>query len=113
MLGGYPYFRVDALNNDPSLRLGQRSALLDEMLGANAATRALMMPEQVDSAEMRAVQRRLGWLPATLNVAANQAKSVAPLFRDDLLGCRCGSFSRWCRRWIGCRFPSGSRAATG
>ncbi|GFG52293.1 asparagine synthase (glutamine-hydrolyzing) [Mycolicibacterium agri] len=84
MLGGYPYFRVDALNNDPSLRLGQRSALLDEMLGANAATRALMMPEQVDSAEMRAVQRRLGWLPATLNVAANQAKSVAPLFRDDL-----------------------------
>lgn len=84
MLGGYPYFRVDALNNDPTLSAGERSALLDEMLGANAATRALMMPDQLRSPEMQAVERRLGWLPATLNVAANQANSVSPLFRDDL-----------------------------
>jgi asparagine synthase (glutamine-hydrolysing) len=84
MLGGYPYFRVDALNNDPTLTADERAKLLDEMLGANAATRALMMPEQVGSVEMQAVERRLGWLPATLNVAANQANSVAPLFRDDL-----------------------------
>ena len=42
------------------------------------------MPEQLDSAEMRAVERRLGWLPATLNMAAAQVNSVAPLFRDDL-----------------------------
>ena len=33
---------------------------------------------------MQAVERRLGWLPATLNVAAAQTNSVAPLFRDDL-----------------------------
>ncbi len=38
------YFRVDALNDDPTLNAGEKAALLDEMLGANAATRALMMP---------------------------------------------------------------------
>ena len=48
MLGGYPYFRVDALNDDPTLSAAEKSALLEEMLGANAATRALMMPEQVE-----------------------------------------------------------------
>lgn len=63
---------------------GEKSTLLDEMLGANPATRALLMLEQVDSAEMQAVERRLGWLPATLNVSAAQTNSVAPLFRDDL-----------------------------
>jgi asparagine synthase (glutamine-hydrolysing) len=84
MLGGYPYFRVDALNNDPTLSASERAALLDEMLGANAATRALMMPEQLNNAEMQAVQRRLGWAPATLNMFAAQANTVTPLFRDDL-----------------------------
>ena len=84
MLGGYPYFRVDALNDDPTVTAAERSAMLDEMLGSNAATRALMMPEQVSSAEMQAVERRLGWLPATLNVSAAQTNSLAPLFRDDL-----------------------------
>ncbi len=56
------------------------------------------MPEQVDSPEMRAVQRRLGWLPATLNVVAAQMNGVAPLFRDDLpasvrAGVRAGSLA--------------------
>lgn len=84
MLGGYPYFRVDALNDDATLSAGEKSALLNEMLGANAATRALLMPEQINSPEMRAVERRLGWLPATLNVYAAQTNSVVPLLRDDL-----------------------------
>jgi asparagine synthase (glutamine-hydrolysing) len=84
MLGGYAYFRIDALNNDPTLSAGERAALLDEMLGANAATRALLMPEQVNSPDMQAVERRLGWLPATLNYAAAPMNNVAPLFRDDL-----------------------------
>jgi asparagine synthase (glutamine-hydrolysing) len=84
MLGGYPHFRVDALNNDPTLSADEKSALFTEMLGANEATRALMMPEQLDSPELQAVERRLGWLPATLNMAANQSNSVASLFRDDL-----------------------------
>jgi asparagine synthase (glutamine-hydrolysing) len=49
MLGGYPYFRIDALNDNAALNAGERTALLDEMLGANAATRALLMPELVNS----------------------------------------------------------------
>jgi asparagine synthase (glutamine-hydrolysing) len=52
MLGGYAYFRVDALNDNAVLSAGEKSALLEEMLGANAATRALLMPEQVDSPEI-------------------------------------------------------------
>ena len=84
MLGGYPYFRVDALNGNPSLSAAERSALLDQMLGANAATRAFLMPTQVSSPEMQAIERRLGYLPATLNVAAAMTSSMAPLFRDDL-----------------------------
>jgi asparagine synthase (glutamine-hydrolysing) len=35
MLGGYPYYRVDALNDNPSLSAAEKSALIDEMLGAN------------------------------------------------------------------------------
>jgi asparagine synthase (glutamine-hydrolysing) len=84
MLGGYSYYRVDALNDNAALSAGDRSALIDEMLGANPATRALLMPTQVESPEMQAVQRRLGWLPATLNMSAGTNNTVAPLFRDDL-----------------------------
>jgi asparagine synthase (glutamine-hydrolysing) len=84
MLGGYPYFRVDALNDNPSLSAAERSALLDQMLGANPATRAFLMPTQVNSPEMKAIERRLGWLPATLNVSAAMMGGVAQLFRDDL-----------------------------
>ena len=84
MLGGYPYFRVDAVNSNPALSADEKAALIDRMLGANQATRALMMPAQVRSAEMQAVQRRLGWLPATLNVGLAMAGGVAPFFRSDL-----------------------------
>lgn len=84
MLGGYPYFRVDALNDDPALSAEEKSALLAQMFGSNQASRALLMPDNVDSPEMQAVARRLGWIPATLNVAAAQVNSAAPFFRDDL-----------------------------
>ncbi len=86
MLGGYPYFRVDALNDNAALTAGEKSALLDEMLGANAATRALLMPEQVNSPEMQAVERRLGWLPATLNVGATQANKLPAPGNDLVVG---------------------------
>jgi asparagine synthase (glutamine-hydrolysing) len=49
MLGGYPYFRVDALNDNAALSAVDKSALIDEMLSANPATRAIMMPKQVSS----------------------------------------------------------------
>ena len=84
MLGGYPFFRVDAINADTTLSAAEKSVLLEQMFGANPASRALMMPEQVESPEMRAVAGRLGWSPATLNVAAHQASSVFPFLRDDL-----------------------------
>lgn len=84
MLGGYPYFRVDALNGDPSLSAAERSELLDQILGANPATRALTMPTTVSNPQMKAIERRLGWLPATLNVGAAMMSSVASLFRADL-----------------------------
>jgi asparagine synthase (glutamine-hydrolysing) len=84
MLGGYPYYRVDALNDDPSLNAVEKAALLDQMLGANPATRAFMMPTQVGNPEMQAIERRLGWLPATLNASAAMVASMAPLFRDDV-----------------------------
>jgi asparagine synthase (glutamine-hydrolysing) len=85
MLGGYPYFRADALSGNPSLSSAERSALMDQMLGANSATRALLMPTQVDNPEMKAIERRLGWLPATLNVGASMISSMAHLLRDDLV----------------------------
>jgi asparagine synthase (glutamine-hydrolysing) len=84
MLGGYPYYRVDALNDDPSLSAAEKAALLDQMLGANPATRAFMMPTQVGNPEMQAIERRLGWLPATLNASAAMIAGMAPLFRDDV-----------------------------
>jgi asparagine synthase (glutamine-hydrolysing) len=84
MLGGYPYFRVDALNDNAALSAVDKSALIDEMFSANPATRAIMMPKQVSSPEMQAVRRRLGWLPATLNMGAAMTSDVAALFRDDL-----------------------------
>src|SRR5215210_4462308 len=79
MLGGYPYYRVDALNDNPSLSAAERSALIDEMLGANPATRALLMPTQVGTPEMKAIERRLGWLPATLNFGAAMTNVGAAL----------------------------------
>lgn len=85
MLGGYPYFRVDALNSNPSLSAAEKGALLDQMLGANPATRAFLMPTQVNNPEMKAIERRLGWLPATLNVSAAMMTGVANLFRDELV----------------------------
>ncbi len=53
MLGSYPYYRVDALNGNAALSAVEKSALLDEMLGANPATRALLMPERVSSPRCR------------------------------------------------------------
>jgi asparagine synthase (glutamine-hydrolysing) len=84
MLGGYPYYRVDALNDNPSLSAAEKAALIDQMLGANPATRALLMPKQVDNPEMKAIHRRLGWLPATLNFGAAMTNVGASLLRDDL-----------------------------
>jgi len=83
MLGGYPYYRVDALNANPALSAAERAALLDQMLGANPATRAFMMPTQVGNPEMKAIERRLGWMPATLNASAAMIAGMVPILRED------------------------------
>ena len=108
---GLSVLPVDALNDDATLSAGEKSALLDEMHGNNPATRALLMPEQVNSPEMQALERRLDWLPATLNYAAAPMNSVAP-FSATISRRPFGSFSRWCLRWIGCRWRNASLAAT-
>lgn len=40
---------------------------------------------QLSNPEMKAIERRLGWLPATLNVGAAMMSSVAPLYRAELV----------------------------
>ena len=85
MLGGYPYYRVDAVNNDPGLSRAEKSALIEQMFGANPATRSLTMPESSNNPLMAALRRRLGWLPATLNIAATMTTSLLPFLRDELL----------------------------
>jgi asparagine synthase (glutamine-hydrolysing) len=85
MLGGYPYYRADAVNNNPALSPSEKAALIDRMFGANPATRAIMMPEKADGPLADAVQRRLGWLPASLNVPITAVKVMAEFYRHDAL----------------------------
>lgn len=85
MLGGYPYYRVDAINNNPAFSQAEKAALIDQMFGTNQATRALMMPERSSSPTIDSVQRRLGWIPASLNLIATNIDVMAQFFRDDQL----------------------------
>ena len=85
MLGGYPYYRADAVNNDPALSSAEKSAMIERMFGANPATRSLTMPDRSDNPLMPALKRRLGWTPATLSVAATMSTSLLPFLRDELL----------------------------
>lgn len=55
------------------------------MFGTNQATRALMMPERLNSSTMDSLQRRLGWIPASLNLAVTNINVMAQFFRDDQL----------------------------
>ncbi|MFT6268761.1 MAG: asparagine synthase (glutamine-hydrolyzing) [Alphaproteobacteria bacterium] len=84
MLGGYPFFRADAVNNNPALSDAEKSAYIDEMFGANEATRSIIMPKQIDNDEMLAIQSRLGWAPASLNVGLAMRNGVAKFWSDDV-----------------------------
>ena len=83
MLGGYPFFRVDAVQHNPALSLEQKSAFIDEILGANEASRAIMLPKQVGSPELEAVRDRLGWVPAAVTGWMAMTSGLAPFFRED------------------------------
>jgi asparagine synthase (glutamine-hydrolysing) len=84
MLGGYPFFRIDALNHNPALSNDEKVAFMHEMLGSNQATSAITMPKQINDEEMQAIQRRLGWAPASLNVSMAMNKGVASFWSDEL-----------------------------
>lgn len=83
MLGGYPFFRVDAVTNNPSLSSDQKDAYIDEIFGANEASRAIMLPEAVEGPEMESVKGRLGWVPATVNSAMAMSRGLSPFFNQD------------------------------
>jgi asparagine synthase (glutamine-hydrolysing) len=84
MLGGYPFFRIDALNNNPDLSSADKLAFMNQMLGSNQATSAITMPEEIDDEEMQAIQRRLGWAPASLNVSLAMRNGIAPFWSSEL-----------------------------
>jgi asparagine synthase (glutamine-hydrolysing) len=83
MLGGYPFFRVDAVTNNPALSSAQKTEFIDEIFGANAASRAIMLPDQVDSAELNSVRDRMGWVPASVNAWMAMKGGLEPFLSDD------------------------------
>jgi asparagine synthase (glutamine-hydrolysing) len=83
MLGGYPFFRVDAVKYNPALSETQKAALLDEIVGANEASRAIMLPTTTNSAVTEAARGRLGWVPSTINSMAAMVDGLAPFFTQE------------------------------
>lgn len=83
MLGGYPFFRVDAVKYNRALSETQKSAYYDEIFGANEASRAIMLPDEVSSPAIEAVRGRLGWVPASVNNMVSMTAGLAPFFSED------------------------------
>ena len=83
MLGGYPFFRVDAVKYNPALSEAQKAGFFEEILGNNEASRAIMLPETVSSPAIEAVRGRLGWVPAAINTMASMSQGLAPFFSED------------------------------
>ena len=84
MLGGYPFFRVDAVNHDPALDEAERLELIDRMFEANEAARAIMMPQEVSESGLLGVESRLGWVPASVGAMAAMSDALAPIYRDEM-----------------------------
>ena len=83
LLGGYPFYRVDALNHNPALSEAERAALIHEMFGSNEASRAVMMPQEFEDRGLAAIERRLGWRPAWAGTVAAMTNSIRPFYRRD------------------------------
>ena len=81
MLGGYPFFRMDAILHNPAYSEAQKQALITEMFGANEASRAIMMPNQTDNPMLDGVERRLGWLPSVFHVQSGFADAMLPFYQ--------------------------------
>jgi asparagine synthase (glutamine-hydrolysing) len=85
MLGGYPFFRMDAILHNPAYSPAQRKALIDELFGANKASRAIMMPEHTADPSLDALRNRLGWLPAMFNVQSGFSQSIGGFYQTDFV----------------------------
>jgi asparagine synthase (glutamine-hydrolysing) len=85
MLGGYSFFRADAVLGNPALSDDEKSAMIAEIFGANEATRSLLMPEKTDDPDWEAIQGRLGWQPETFGTYIKQVSSQLPYLRDGIL----------------------------
>ncbi|WP_198344996.1 asparagine synthase (glutamine-hydrolyzing) [Mycobacterium sp. JS623] len=86
MLGGYAYYRVDALNDNAALSAAEKSALLDVMLGANETTRvADTGASQQHGDASSGAQIRLA--ASYAEFVAAQSNSMTPFLRDDLPAC--------------------------
>jgi asparagine synthase (glutamine-hydrolysing) len=83
MLGGYPFFRVDAVKHNPALSEAEKTAFIDEILGANEASRAIMLAKAIASPAIDAVRGRLGWIPTAINNMVAMSDRLAPFFSDD------------------------------
>src|SRR5262249_55432158 len=82
MLGGYAFFRVDAINHNPALSAAQKNAYFAEIFGSNEATRAIFLPDVIRDESTAAIERRLGWLPATVMPVVSQMKHGAAVTSD-------------------------------
>ena len=58
MLGGYPFYRVDAVKGNAALNESEKSAIFDEIFAANPSNRAILLPDAGDSPVTRVLQDR-------------------------------------------------------
>jgi asparagine synthase (glutamine-hydrolysing) len=83
LLGGYPFFRVDAVLHNKALSEAQKAGFIDKVFGRNRAGRAIMLPDAMDSPEAEAVRGRLGWVPANISNMLAAHEGLVPFFRND------------------------------
>ncbi|MFN2101182.1 asparagine synthase (glutamine-hydrolyzing) [Altererythrobacter sp. MF3-039] len=84
MLGGYPFFRVDAIRGNASLSEDQKAAIFDEIFAANPSSRAIMLPDASASPVAKMLEDRFGWISATMISSAGLAAGTE-FYRDSLL----------------------------
>ena len=85
LFGGYVPFRKDSVLHNPKLNDEQRRSLIEEMFGANAATRAWMMADDAANPMFEGIRGRLGWLPSFFEAYSQQGVRAMPFFRSDYL----------------------------
>ena len=83
MLGGYPFFRVDAVKHNPALSEAEKSSYFEAILGSNEASRAIMLPDEVESPARDSIRNRLGWIPTGVNTMMTMGTGLSAFFRPD------------------------------